>query len=56
MDKIAAHIEALLFAEGGSLTFKALAKALGVKENDLAPALDALEQQLEGGEIGRAHV
>ncbi|MFZ2887330.1 MAG: SMC-Scp complex subunit ScpB [Minisyncoccia bacterium] len=48
MDKLAAQIQALLFSEGGALTFKSLAKSLECSEADLRPALDALQTLLEG--------
>lgn len=48
MDKLAAQAQALLFSEGGALTFKSLAKSLECSEKDLKAALDALAQRLEG--------
>lgn len=48
MDDRAQKIQALLFAEGGALTFKSLAKSLECSENDLVPALAALREALEG--------
>jgi segregation and condensation protein B len=49
MDKLSSQIQALLFAEGGALTYKSLAKSLSCTEGDLLPALSALEKSLEGG-------
>jgi segregation and condensation protein B len=48
MDKIAAQAQALLFAEGGALTYKNLAKTLSCEERDLRMALDSLAEKLSG--------
>ena len=48
MANLSSRVQALLFAEGGALTFTSLAKALECSEKDLREALDALEKQLEG--------
>lgn len=48
MNTLAQQAQALLFAEGGALTFKNLAKTLGSSETDLKIALDSLEQTLDG--------
>lgn len=48
MDKLSSQAQALLFAEGGALTFKFLAKSLGCSEGDLNISLDSLSQKLEG--------
>lgn len=48
MDRRAQEIQALLFAEGGALTYKSLAKSLGCSEDELMPALDALSAGLGG--------
>ncbi|HWO07229.1 MAG TPA: SMC-Scp complex subunit ScpB [Candidatus Paceibacterota bacterium] len=48
MDKTAKQIQALLFAEGGALTYASIARSLGCGEKDLPPALDALSAELEG--------
>lgn len=48
MHTLAAQAQALLFAEGGALTYKALAKTLGCSEGDLNIALDSLARALDG--------
>ncbi len=48
MDKLAIQVQALLFAEGGALTFKSLTKSLGCREGDLKSALASLARTLEG--------
>ena len=48
MDKLSSQTHALLFAEGGALTFQSLAKALGCSDADLRSALDILARKLEG--------
>ena len=48
MEKLSSQIQALLFSEGGALTFKSLAKSLACSEKELKVALDALSQRLEG--------
>lgn len=48
MDKLPRDIQALLFAEGGALTFKALEKSLGCSSAELKAALDTLRTGLEG--------
>ena len=48
MDKLSSQIQALLFAEGGALTFKSLTKSLGCEGGDLKSALAMLAQKLEG--------
>ena len=48
MSAISNGVQALLFAEGGALTFKSLTKSLECTEKDLQTALDALAQKLEG--------
>ncbi len=48
METLALQAHALLFAEGGALTFKNLAKTLGCEERDLKIALDSLADRLEG--------
>jgi chromosome segregation and condensation protein ScpB len=48
MDKLAAQAQALLFSEGGALTYKSLAKSLGCEERDLRIALDSLATRLAG--------
>jgi segregation and condensation protein B len=45
---IAKQAQALLFAEGGSLTYKSLAKILNCTEADLRTALESLASALEG--------
>ena len=45
---LAAQTQALLFSEGGALTFKSLSKLLGCGEKELKAALDSLSQRLEG--------
>jgi len=45
---IAMQIQALLFAEGGALSFKSLMKSLGCDEATLREGLDALTTRLEG--------
>jgi segregation and condensation protein B len=52
--KMAAKLQALLFAEGGSLTFKSLMKSLGCDEMQLTHALDELTRML--GNTGLALV
>ena len=48
MNTLAQQAQALLFAEGGALSYKNLTKALGCSESDLKIALDSLAQALEG--------
>ena len=48
MDTIASRIHALLFAEGGGLTYASLAKSIGCSDLDIKAALDALAIKLEG--------
>jgi segregation and condensation protein B len=48
MDKLAQQIQALLFTEGGALTFKSLAKSLSCDEGAIKTSLEALQKQLEG--------
>lgn len=48
MDHIATQIHALLFAEGGALTFQSLVKSIGCSSTDLTMALDNLATKLEG--------
>lgn len=48
MDKLPAQIQALIFSEGGALTFKSLAKSLDCGEGDVKTALAMLAQRLEG--------
>jgi segregation and condensation protein B len=45
---LANKIQALLFAEGGALTYKSIAKSLGVSEGDVAHVLDVLSARLNG--------
>lgn len=45
---IAKQAQALLFSEGGALTYKNLAKSLGCSEADLKTALESLATSLEG--------
>lgn len=45
---IAKQAQALLFSEGGALTYKSLAKSLGCSEADLKTALDSLASSLDG--------
>lgn len=42
------QIQALLFSEGGALTYKALARSLEASESDIRIGLDSLAQKLEG--------
>lgn len=42
------RIEALLFVEGGAMTRRKLLSLLGCKENELASALQELDEQLQG--------
>lgn len=48
MDKRSQEIQALLFAEGGALTYKNLAKALECTDAELKASLDLLAQALQG--------
>jgi segregation and condensation protein B len=48
MDNLSKQAQALLFAEGGALTFKSLEKSLSCDGVALQHALDALAQTLEG--------
>lgn len=48
MNDRSAQIQALLFSEGGALTYKALEKALGCSADDVRAALDALATAIEG--------
>ncbi|MEK7509290.1 MAG: SMC-Scp complex subunit ScpB [Patescibacteria group bacterium] len=45
---LAAQAHALLFAEGGALTFKQLTRSLGCDHAALMQSLEALEKRLEG--------
>jgi segregation and condensation protein B len=45
---IAQQAHALLFSEGGALTYKSLAKSLACSESDLKMALDSLASGLDG--------
>lgn len=49
------HIQALLFSEGGALTYKSLAKSLSVSESEVKTALVHLEKTLEGSGLGLVH-
>lgn len=49
MDNLHLHIQALLFAEGGALTYAQLARALSVSESDIRAGVAKLAQTLEGG-------
>lgn len=48
MDKLAAQVQALLFVEGGALSYKSLEKTLGCDGIALKHALDAVGERLEG--------
>lgn len=48
MDTLARQAHALLFAEGGALTYTNLAKTLGCGETELRQALDTLAEALKG--------
>ncbi len=48
MDNLAKQVQALLFAEGGALTFKSLEKTLGCDGIALTHALDSVAERLEG--------
>jgi segregation and condensation protein B len=48
MDKTAQQIQALLFAEGGALTFKSLEKALQIPSSELQEGLTRLSGALQG--------
>ena len=48
MDTLARQIQALLFAEGGALTYRNLAKSLSCDELAVKTALESLAQNLEG--------
>lgn len=51
MGDIPAQIQALLFSEGGSLSFKSLAKSLSIDESVVKAALAELATHLEGGGV-----
>jgi segregation and condensation protein B len=46
------QIQALLFSEGGPLTYKSLAKSLGASEADIKVSLETLVQKMEGTGLG----
>jgi segregation and condensation protein B len=48
ISELAMHAEAFLFVEGGALSTKKLAHALGIDQARLPEVLDQLEKQLEG--------
>lgn len=48
MNTLATQVHALLFAEGGALTHKNLAKTLQCTETDVKIALDSLSAKLDG--------
>ena len=52
MDNLAPKIHALLFFEGGTLTYKSLARSLGAGESDIKAALVHLEKMLQGSGLG----
>jgi segregation and condensation protein B len=52
MNTLHKQIQALLFSEGGALTFTSLARSLEISETDVKIGLDALAQQLEGTGLG----
>lgn len=49
MDELSREIEALLFAEGGSMTFARLARATGKSESEVKAALPFIESRLGNG-------
>lgn len=51
MDDLSREIEALLFAEGGSMTFVRLARATGKSEGEVKAALSFLESRLSNGAL-----
>lgn len=52
MVDLSLNIHALLFAEGGALTYRSLARSLDVSEEEIAGSLDTLAQRLENTGIG----
>lgn len=52
MAELHKQIQALLFSEGGSLSYKSLARSLEVSEGDIRMNLDTLAQKLEGTGLG----
>lgn len=52
MDNLHQKIQALLFSEGGALTYKSLARSLAVSEADISTGLTTLAQHLEGTGLG----
>ncbi|MEY4747368.1 MAG: segregation and condensation protein segregation and condensation protein [Candidatus Parcubacteria bacterium] len=48
MTDLSSQAEAFLFSEGGPLSRKKLAHALGIEESELAPALTELSSRLSG--------
>lgn len=48
MDDLRKQIQALLFSEGGALTYRSLAKSLGKTEADIKAGLEVLKQELNG--------
>lgn len=51
MDELSREIEALLFAEGGSMTFARLARATGKSEGEVKAALPFIESRLSNGAL-----
>ena len=51
IETLASYAEALLFAEGGSVSRKKLASQLGCKEKELSDAFAALSERLAGSAI-----
>ncbi len=51
MDELSREIEALLFAEGGSMTFARLARATGRSESEVRATLAFIESRLSNGAL-----
>lgn len=51
MDELSREIEALLFAEGGSMTFARLARTTGKSESEVKAALPFIESRLSNGAL-----
>lgn len=52
MAELHKQIQALLYSEGGALTYKSLSRSLDVSEGDIRMNLDTLAQKLEGTGLG----